>query len=206
MSTSVFCPTCANLLLVEACEAGSGLRFCCATCPYVYNIDKTARAAYGVRCKRAGGREGGAAGWRKHHAPSRSRSCTVGCAHSGDTRVCRFIGGVRSAAAAAAALRAADLTLTTPPAPVPRRGAQITHVVPTQKKDVDDVLGGEEAWRNVDATAGAAAAAARRGGGGARGVCADAAFVRAQPQRAARSALMTKPSSCKSKSAPATSQ
>ena len=45
MSTSVFCPTCANLLLVEECEGGSGLRFCCATCPYVYNIDKTARAS-----------------------------------------------------------------------------------------------------------------------------------------------------------------
>ncbi len=36
-----------------------------------------------------------------------------------------------------------------PPAP------QITHLVPTHAKEVDDVLGGEEAWRNVDATAGA---------------------------------------------------
>ena len=45
MSTSVFCPTCANLLLVEECSGGSGLRFCCATCPYVYNIDKTVRHA-----------------------------------------------------------------------------------------------------------------------------------------------------------------
>ena len=33
--------------------------------------------------------------------------------------------------------------------------AQITHLVPTHAKEVDDVLGGEEAWRNVDATAGA---------------------------------------------------
>jgi DNA-directed RNA polymerase III subunit RPC11 len=33
--------------------------------------------------------------------------------------------------------------------------AQITHVVPTHSKEVDDVLGGEEAWRNVDATSGA---------------------------------------------------
>ena len=32
---------------------------------------------------------------------------------------------------------------------------QITHVVPTHSKEVDDVLGGEEAWRNVDATSGA---------------------------------------------------
>ena len=39
----------------------------------------------------------------------------------------------------------------------PSRAAarQITHVVPTHAKEVDDVLGGEEAWRNVDATAGA---------------------------------------------------
>ena len=35
------------------------------------------------------------------------------------------------------------------------RAVQITHVVPTQSKEVDDVLGGEEAWRNVDATSGA---------------------------------------------------
>ena len=43
MAVSPFCPTCANLLLVEESDLGSGLRFCCATCPYVYNIDKPAR-------------------------------------------------------------------------------------------------------------------------------------------------------------------
>ncbi len=36
---------------------------------------------------------------------------------------------------------------------------QITHVVPTQSKEVDDVLGGDEAWRNVDSTAGTIAGA-----------------------------------------------
>ena len=31
---------------------------------------------------------------------------------------------------------------------------QISYVVPTHNKEVDDVLGGEEAWKNVDATQG----------------------------------------------------
>lgn len=32
---------------------------------------------------------------------------------------------------------------------------QIKHQVPTQNKEVDDVLGGDEAWANVDSTEGA---------------------------------------------------
>ena len=111
MSTSVFCPTCANLLLVEECAGGSGLRFCCATCPYVYNIDKTVR-----------------------RAPA-SRSA---------------VGSSAAAGCAASAGLLTRLTLTGR-----LRRVQITHVVPTHSKEVDDVLGGEEAWCNVDATAGA---------------------------------------------------
>jgi DNA-directed RNA polymerase subunit M/transcription elongation factor TFIIS len=42
-----------------------------------------------------------------------------------------------------------------PNAPPDCGAAQITHVVPTHSKEVDDVLGGEEAWKNVDATSGA---------------------------------------------------
>mmetsp|Transcript_21247 Transcript_21247/g.67267 ORF Transcript_21247/g.67267 Transcript_21247/m.67267 type:complete len:111 (+) Transcript_21247:105-437(+) len=36
---SLFCPTCANLLLVEHGGIGD-LRFFCQTCPYIYNIDR----------------------------------------------------------------------------------------------------------------------------------------------------------------------
>lgn len=31
-----FCPTCANVLLIE--DGSSGLRFFCQTCPYIFNI------------------------------------------------------------------------------------------------------------------------------------------------------------------------
>lgn len=37
-----FCPTCANLLLVEECLGGTGLRLYCQTCPYIYDINKKA--------------------------------------------------------------------------------------------------------------------------------------------------------------------
>jgi hypothetical protein len=42
-TSATFCPLCANLLLLE--EKSTGLRFCCATCPFVYDIDKGVRAA-----------------------------------------------------------------------------------------------------------------------------------------------------------------
>ena len=40
-ASATFCPLCANLLLLE--EKSTGLRFCCATCPFVYDIDKGVR-------------------------------------------------------------------------------------------------------------------------------------------------------------------
>lgn len=33
----LFCPTCANVLMVEE-GPESGLRYACNTCPYIYNI------------------------------------------------------------------------------------------------------------------------------------------------------------------------
>ncbi|GAQ90599.1 DNA-directed RNA polymerase III subunit 11 [Klebsormidium nitens] len=63
-----FCPTCANLLLVEGGNMGE-LRYFCQTCPYVYTIK-----------------------------------------------------------------------------------AKMKNKLPLARKEVDDVLGGEEAWRNVDKT------------------------------------------------------
>lgn len=35
----LFCPTCANVLMVEE-GPECGLRYACNTCPYVYNIKK----------------------------------------------------------------------------------------------------------------------------------------------------------------------
>lgn len=64
-----YCPTCANMLLVELTEANRNLQYYCQTCPYVYSIDR-----------------------------------------------------------------------------------QITKQAPLVKKQVDDVLGGDEAWKNVQKT------------------------------------------------------
>lgn len=36
----LFCPTCANLLMVEEAPA-CGLRYACNTCPYIYDIKST---------------------------------------------------------------------------------------------------------------------------------------------------------------------
>ncbi|CAI5470677.1 unnamed protein product [Closterium sp. Yama58-4] len=35
-----FCPTCANMLLVEQAHMGREARFFCQTCPYVYGITR----------------------------------------------------------------------------------------------------------------------------------------------------------------------
>lgn len=64
-----FCPTCANVLLVEHAETGREVRFFCQTCPYIYVIQQ-----------------------------------------------------------------------------------KVTKKLQLPKKEVDDVLGGEEAWKNVDRT------------------------------------------------------
>ncbi|CEM08106.1 unnamed protein product [Vitrella brassicaformis CCMP3155] len=35
---ALFCPTCANILLVDQQHLGSNLRFYCRSCPYVFRI------------------------------------------------------------------------------------------------------------------------------------------------------------------------
>ena len=35
-----YCPTCANMLLVEVTPQAGELRYFCQTCDYVYNVDK----------------------------------------------------------------------------------------------------------------------------------------------------------------------
>ena len=39
----IFCPTCANVLLIEEGSGPSSLRFACQTCPYIYNVEKKVR-------------------------------------------------------------------------------------------------------------------------------------------------------------------
>ena len=43
-----FCPTCANMLLVDHSPYGGGLKMYCQTCPYVYDITTTIRSE--VKC------------------------------------------------------------------------------------------------------------------------------------------------------------
>jgi len=46
----LFCPTCANILLVET--QMDHLRFFCSTCPYIFNVqEKATRKAHFVRKK-----------------------------------------------------------------------------------------------------------------------------------------------------------
>ncbi|GBF88141.1 transcription factor [Raphidocelis subcapitata] len=48
-----FCPTCGNMLLVEAEGNIVGLRYFCQTCPYIYHIDHTIRRRARLQPKKA---------------------------------------------------------------------------------------------------------------------------------------------------------
>ena len=36
----LFCPTCANVLVVEEASGQSSFRFACKTCPFIYSINR----------------------------------------------------------------------------------------------------------------------------------------------------------------------
>ncbi|KAG9392676.1 DNA-directed RNA polymerase, subunit C11/M/9 [Carpediemonas membranifera] len=57
-----FCPTCANLLLVE--EAGQSVRFFCPTCPFVYNINHNITRNALLQKKRVDDVFGGKDAWK----------------------------------------------------------------------------------------------------------------------------------------------
>ncbi|KAJ4439009.1 DNA-directed RNA polymerase III subunit RPC10 [Periplaneta americana] len=57
----MFCPTCANILVVE--EGPSCLRFTCNTCPYVYNITRRLGTRIYPKLKEVDDVLGGAAAW-----------------------------------------------------------------------------------------------------------------------------------------------
>lgn len=59
-----YCPTCANLLLVELTEAYKNLQYFCQTCPYVYTIDKRITRSIPLKKKEVDDVLGGEEAWR----------------------------------------------------------------------------------------------------------------------------------------------
>ncbi len=57
----MFCPTCANILIVE--EGPKCYRFACNTCPYIYNITKKISSRKYPKLKEVDDVLGGAAAW-----------------------------------------------------------------------------------------------------------------------------------------------
>ncbi|KAL5275311.1 POLR3K family protein [Megaselia abdita] len=57
----VFCPQCGNILLIE--EGNSGLRFSCATCPYIFNIKQKITTKIYPKLKEVDHVMGGSAAW-----------------------------------------------------------------------------------------------------------------------------------------------
>uniref|UniRef100_A0A2A4JH80 DNA-directed RNA polymerase subunit n=1 Tax=Heliothis virescens TaxID=7102 RepID=A0A2A4JH80_HELVI len=58
----LFCPTCANVLMVEE-GPESGLRYACNTCPYVYNVKRKVSSRTFPKLKELDYIMGGAAAW-----------------------------------------------------------------------------------------------------------------------------------------------
>ncbi|XP_064382979.1 DNA-directed RNA polymerase III subunit RPC10-like [Halichondria panicea] len=73
----LFCPTCANLLVVE--EGPSCYRFACNTCPYVQNIERKVSSYKFPRLKEVDDVLGGASAWE--NVDSTEETCPK-CRHS----------------------------------------------------------------------------------------------------------------------------
>ncbi|XP_077295223.1 RNA polymerase III subunit K [Arctopsyche grandis] len=73
----LFCPTCANVLMVEE-GISSRLRYACNTCPYVYYINKKLRHRTYPKLKELDFVIGGASAWE--NVDSTSVVCPK-CAH-----------------------------------------------------------------------------------------------------------------------------
>lgn len=59
-----FCPTCANMLLVDHSRYGGGLKLYCQTCPYVYDITNTIRSEVKTAKKEVDDVLGGEDAWK----------------------------------------------------------------------------------------------------------------------------------------------
>ena len=73
-----FCPHCANMLLVDHCPDGGGLKFYCQTCPYVHDITETIRDPVKVERKQVDDVLGGDGAWK--NVDKTSATCTK-CDH-----------------------------------------------------------------------------------------------------------------------------
>ncbi len=71
-----FCPTCANLLLVE--EVGQDVRFFCSTCPYIFDIKHTITRKKELEKKKVDDVFGGKDAWK--NAPQDIAKCPK-CEH-----------------------------------------------------------------------------------------------------------------------------
>lgn len=58
---AVFCPTCANLLMIE--NASENLRFYCKTCPYIFNIKEKVTSKTSIEKKKIDDILGGKQAW-----------------------------------------------------------------------------------------------------------------------------------------------
>ena len=59
-----FCPTCANMLLVDHSPYGGGLKLYCQTCPYTYDITTTVRSEVPCETKEVDDVLGGDEAWK----------------------------------------------------------------------------------------------------------------------------------------------
>ena len=59
-----FCPTCANMLLVDHSPYGGGLKLYCQTCPYAYDITTTVRSEVQCETKEVDDVLGGEDAWK----------------------------------------------------------------------------------------------------------------------------------------------
>jgi DNA-directed RNA polymerase subunit M/transcription elongation factor TFIIS len=59
-----FCPTCANMLLVDHSRYGGGLKLYCMTCPYVYDITTNIRSEVKIQKKEVDDVLGGEDAWK----------------------------------------------------------------------------------------------------------------------------------------------
>lgn len=71
----LFCPSCANILLVESAK---GLRFFCQTCPYIHQVQHTYRKVVPLKRKALGAVLGSEEAWKS--AETTDEPCPA-CGH-----------------------------------------------------------------------------------------------------------------------------
>mmetsp|Transcript_35314 Transcript_35314/g.62983 ORF Transcript_35314/g.62983 Transcript_35314/m.62983 type:complete len:110 (-) Transcript_35314:12-341(-) len=71
-----YCPTCANMLLVEQLQPEAELRYFCQTCPYMYSVDRELSKRVSTVKKEVDDVLGGEAAWANvAKTDARCREC-----------------------------------------------------------------------------------------------------------------------------------